>query len=146
MPRKKAPLKETESVTHHAITIDGVRIAYTSTAGTLLLKNEEGDTQASIFYVAHIKDGVDDPANRPVTFSFNGGPGSAAVWVQLGAFGPKKILADPEGMPMPPPGKLVTNPHSVLDVTDLVLYRPGLHRLQPAGVGGGRQEVPQPAG
>ncbi|MGB3561681.1 MAG: peptidase S10 [Thermoanaerobaculia bacterium] len=121
---KKAPLEETESVTHHSITIDGARIAYTSTAGTLLLKNEEGETQASIFYVAHIKDEVGDPATRPLTFSFNGGPGSAAVWVQLGAFGPKKILADPEGMPMPPPGKLVTNPYSVLDVTDLVFIDP----------------------
>jgi carboxypeptidase C (cathepsin A) len=121
---KKTPLEEKESVTNHSITLDGVRIAYTSTAGTLLLKDEEGETQASIFYVAHIKDGVDDPANRPVTFSFNGGPGSAAVWVQLGAFGPKKILADPEGMPMPPPGKLVDNPYSVLDVTDLVFIDP----------------------
>jgi len=105
--------EDTRSITHHSLTLGGERIAYTATAGTLVLGNEEGKAQASVFYVAYTRDGIGDPAERPVTFSFNGGPGSAAVWVQMGAFGPKKVLADDEGMPLPPPGKLVENPYSI---------------------------------
>lgn len=119
-----ADLEETSSITHQSIVLDGNRIDYKATAGTLVLTNEEGEPQASVFYVAYEREGVTDPADRPVTFSFNGGPGSAAVWVHLGAFGPKKVLADPEGMPMPPPGRLVTNPYSILDVSDLVFIDP----------------------
>ncbi|MEM9592940.1 MAG: peptidase S10 [Acidobacteriota bacterium] len=121
----KAPTFEDQaSVTMHRTVIDGQEIRYTATAGTLVLRNAEGAAQASVFYVAYTRDGVDDPATRPVTFSFNGGPGAAAVWVHMGAFGPKKVLADPEGMPMPPPGKLVANPHSILDISDLVFIDP----------------------
>jgi carboxypeptidase C (cathepsin A) len=68
---------------------------------------------------------VSDRRSRPVTFAFNGGPGSASVWVHLGALGPKKALLDDEGMPLgPPPGKLIDNDQSVLDVTDLVFIDP----------------------
>ncbi|MEJ2085449.1 MAG: peptidase S10 [Acidobacteriota bacterium] len=76
-------------------------------------------------YVSYVRDGVSDRRGRPVTFAFNGGPGSASVWVHLGAFGPKKALLDDEGMPLgPPPGKLVDNDQSVLDATDLVFIDP----------------------
>ena len=119
-----AELQETNAVSHHSIVLDGERVDFKATAGTLVLADEEGEPQASVFYVAYEREGVTDPSRRPVTFSFNGGPGSAAVWVHLGAFGPKKVLADPEGMPMPPPGQLVTNPYSILDVTDLVFIDP----------------------
>jgi len=121
---EKAEVEETKSVTRHSFVLDGERIDYTATAGTLVIRGEEQEPLASVFYVAYTKNGVDDPASRPVTFSFNGGPGAAAVWVHLGAFGPKKVLADPEGMPLPPPGRLVDNPYSVLDVTDLVFIDP----------------------
>ena len=117
-------LQESTAVTRHSIVLDGERIDFKATAGTLVLTDEAGEPQASIFYVAYEREGVTDPGRRPVTFSFNGGPGSAAVWVHLGAFGPKKVLADPEGMPMPPPGRLVTNPYSILDVSDLVFIDP----------------------
>jgi len=120
---KPAP-EDTQSVTHHTLTLDGERIAYTATAGTLVLRDDEGKAEASVFYVAYTRDGVDDPAERPVTFSFNGGPGAAAVWVQMGAFGPKKVRTDDEGMPFPPPGKLVDNPYSILDLSDLVFIDP----------------------
>ncbi len=126
--------EETRSVTHHTLTLDGKRIAYTATAGTLVLKDDDGEPLASVFSVAYTRDGVEDPAARPVTFSFNGGPGAAAVWVHLGAFGPKKVLTDDEGMPQPPPGKLVDNPYSILDVTDLVFIDPigtGFSRAAP---------------
>lgn len=135
-PAEKAPEpQETHSVTRHTLLLDAVKLPYTSTAGTLILRGEDGKPRASVFYVAHTRDDAADPAARPVTFSFNGGPGSAAVWVQLGAFGPKKVLADDEGRPLPPPGRLVDNPYSVLDVTDLVFIDPvgtGFSRAAPA--------------
>jgi len=131
---KRPVPEETRSVTHHTLTLDGERIAYTATAGTLVLNDDDGEPMASVFSVAYTRDGVDDPAERPVTFSFNGGPGAAAVWVHLGAFGPKKVLTDDEGMPRPPPGKLVDNPYSLLDTTDLVFIDPigtGFSRAAP---------------
>jgi len=133
---KKEPpeVKETQSVTRHTLPLDGKQLPYTATAGTLVLRDDKGKQRASIFYVSYVLDGTKDPASRPVTFSFNGGPGSAAVWVQLGAFGPKKVKADDEGMPLPPPGQLVDNPYSVLDVTDLVFIDPvgtGFSRATP---------------
>jgi carboxypeptidase C (cathepsin A) len=125
--RKAEPLpepKETRSVTHGALTLDGTRIDYTATAGTLVLRDAEEKARASVFYVAYVRDGIEDPATRPVTFSFNGGPGSAAVWVQFGAFGPRKLLMDDEGRPLGPPGTLVDNPYSILDASDLVFIDP----------------------
>lgn len=116
--------EEQISTTHHTLAIGGRELAYTATAGNYLLKEEDGTPKASIFFVAYTLDGVDDPARRPVTFSFNGGPGAAAVWVHLGAFGPKKVRMDPEGFPLPPPGELVPNEHTLLPETDLVFIDP----------------------
>ena len=121
---KREDVEETRSDTRHVLRMGDEDIAYTATAGTLVLRDDEGKAEASVFYVAYVRDGVDDPADRPVTFSFNGGPGSAAVWVHFGAFGPKKVLADKEGMPEPPPGRLIPNPYSILDVSDLVFIDP----------------------
>ncbi|HWN43839.1 MAG TPA: peptidase S10, partial [Thermoanaerobaculia bacterium] len=70
------------------------------------------------------RDGVKDPAERPVTFSFNGGPGAASLWVHLGAFGPKRVERTEEGMGLPPPGRLIDNEYSILDLTDLVFIDP----------------------
>ncbi|HEX9731623.1 MAG TPA: peptidase S10 [Thermoanaerobaculia bacterium] len=117
-------LEEKLATTQHSLTLAGERVDYAATAGTMVIRDAEGKPLASVFHVAYTRDGVDDPATRPVTFSFNGGPGAAALWVNLGAFGPKKVLADDEGMPYPPPGRLVDNPYSVLDVTDLVFIDP----------------------
>ena len=123
---KKPPImpEEKSSVTKHSITIDGQKIDYTATAANYLMKDEDGTPKASIFYVAYTRDGVKDPADRPITFSFNGGPGAAAVWVQFGAFGPKIVERNDEGMGYPPPGKLIDNEFSILDVTDLVFIDP----------------------
>ena len=123
-PPAPVDLQETRVSRKQALTLDGVRLPYTVTAGTLVLRDDAGKARASIFYVAYTRDGVDAPAARPVTFSFNGGPGSAAVWVQLGAFGPRKVRMTDEGWPLAPPGTLVDNTHSVLDVTDLVFIDP----------------------
>ena len=117
-------IKETQSVTHHKLTIGGAELAYTATAGTLLLRQEDGKKQASVFYVAYTKEGVKDPATRPITFSFNGGPGSSSVWLHLGVLGPKRVDMGPEGMDATPPCKLVDNDQSWLDLSDLVFIDP----------------------
>ncbi|MGC9522123.1 MAG: S10 family peptidase [Anaerolineae bacterium] len=121
---KPAPLEEELSITQHTVTIDGQEIAYTARAGTLVLKDDEENPKASVFYVAYTKDDVDDVAERPITFSFNGGPGSSSVWLHLGVLGPRRVLMDDEGYPLSPPFKLADNEFSLLDVTDLVFIDP----------------------
>ncbi|HEX6861819.1 MAG TPA: peptidase S10 [Thermoanaerobaculia bacterium] len=122
--KEKKPPEEKISTTRHTITLDGQRIPYTATAGNLVLKDDEGKPKASVFFVAYTRDGVKDPAERPVTFSFNGGPGAASLWVHLGAFGPKRVERTDEGMGLPPPGRLIDNEYSILDLTDLVFIDP----------------------
>jgi carboxypeptidase C (cathepsin A) len=124
------------SITRHTVAIGGQTIAYTVTAGTIVLKEEaekqgeeegasEGEKpKASIFFIAYTKDDVVDPASRPLTFSFNGGPGSSSVWLHLGVLGPRRVLLDDDGFGLRPPYKLVDNEASLLDVTDLVFIDP----------------------
>ncbi|MCJ7696136.1 MAG: hypothetical protein MUO40_12040 [Anaerolineaceae bacterium] len=124
---KNVPEEKT-SITEHQIVIKGKELVYTVTAGTLILKEEdekEGEkAKASLFYVAY-KLHTDTPVSeRPITFSFNGGPGSSSVWMHLGLLGPKRVLMDNEGMPFPPPYKLIANDHTLLDKTDLVFIDP----------------------
>lgn len=112
------------SVTRHSGTFGGARVAYTATAGETYLKAADGTPRAAIFSVAYVKQGPRDP-NRPVTFLFNGGPGSGSVWLHMGAFGPKRVAIpsdarDDGGPPYPLPD----NPDSLLDVTDLVFIDP----------------------
>jgi carboxypeptidase C (cathepsin A) len=116
--------EERSSQTRHSITLDGQKVDYTATAANYLLKDEDGTPKASVFFVAYTRDGMKDPADRPITFSFNGGPGAAAVWVQMGAFGPKVVERTDEGVGALPPGRLVDNESSLLDVTDLVFIDP----------------------
>lgn len=126
--------KEETSKTKHTVVIDGQEIAYTATAGTLFLKDEEGKPKASLFYAAYTRDGVENVAERPITFSFNGGPGSSSVWLHMGVLGPRRVLQAPEGDPLPPPYKLVNNEYSLLDATDLVFIDPvstGYSRAMP---------------
>lgn len=116
------------SVTHHSVTINGKELKYTATTGTLVLKEEtdkEGEKpKASIFFVAYTLDDVEDTAKRPVTFSFNGGPGSSSVWLHLGVLGPRRVKPDEHGNPPQPPYQLTNNEFSILDKTDLVFIDP----------------------
>ena len=122
------------SQTAHTIVINGETIAYTATAGRLVLKAEdekEGEKpKASIFFVAYTRDrgpDVDEAthaAARPITFSFNGGPGSSSVWLHLGLLGPRRVVLEEDGRPVPPPYRLVDNDYSLLDKTDLVFIDP----------------------
>jgi carboxypeptidase C (cathepsin A) len=119
---KKTPPEPEDKVvaTKHSARIGGQEIKYTATAGMLVMKDEEGKPKASVFYVAYTRDDVNDLSQRPVTFTFNGGPGSASVWLHLGAFGPRRVAMGDAGSLVPPPYKLVDNESSLLDVTDLV--------------------------
>src|SRR5262249_53792124 len=110
--------------TSHEITIKGEAIPYVATAGRMLLREEEGKKKASFFYIAYTRTQDGDPAGRPIVFCFNGGPGSSSVWLHLGAFGPRRVELSDEGMPPPPPGRLVDNAESLLDIADLVFIDP----------------------
>jgi len=108
------------TATHHSVNVRGQTIAYTATAGMLPIRNEQTDAvEGGMYYVAYTKDGA-NPTTRPVTFAFNGGPGSATVWLHLGAFGPKKVKLNADGTAPPPPYSFEDNPNTLLDQTDLV--------------------------
>ncbi len=122
---KKPPAPEEKIIqTKHSIKIGGQEIKYTATAGTILLKLEDGTPKASIFYVSYTKDDVSDASQRPLTFSFNGGPGSSSVWLHLGLLGPRRVQMGDAGALLPPPYKLVDNDVSLLDISDLVFIDP----------------------
>jgi carboxypeptidase C (cathepsin A) len=107
-------------VTHHQITVDGKLLKYTATAGRLPIKREDGKIQAEMFFVAYALEG--QQANqRPLTFAFNGGPGSASVWLHMGALGPKRVVLQPDGFMPAAPYRLADNPYTLLDKSDLVL-------------------------
>ncbi|WP_229740836.1 S10 family peptidase [Silvibacterium dinghuense] len=111
--------QEKSSVTHHDLTLGSRTIHYTATAGTLLIRNEQDEPYGTIFYVAYTEDGV-DAKNRPVTFLYNGGPGSASLWLHMGSVGPVRVVtASPEATG-PAPYQTVPNQYSLLDKTDLV--------------------------
>jgi carboxypeptidase C (cathepsin A) len=130
-PKFEPPRPEEKTVvTHHQITLGGVTIPYTATAGTLLLKEENGRPKASVFYVYYARDGIKDLGRRSITYTFNGGPGSSSAWLHLGAFGPRRVVMEAEGPETVPPASpappyhLVDNGESLLDVTDLVFIDP----------------------
>ncbi len=114
------------SITHHEIKVAGQVLKYEATAGTMAMKDEAGKARANLFFVAYRKESGDnfDPAKRPITFVFNGGPGAAAVWLHLGAVGPKSMKLDDTGVPTGPPHALIDNPNTWLDATDIVLIDP----------------------
>jgi carboxypeptidase C (cathepsin A) len=115
--------KEIVSNTKHSVTVDGKKIDYDATAATMVLKDDEGKPQASMFYISYVKSGEDN-AKRPITFCFNGGPGSSSVWLHMGSFGPRRVTFTDEGQPLPPPVNLVENEGTLLDLTDLVFIDP----------------------
>jgi carboxypeptidase C (cathepsin A) len=122
-PRDEPAVKESMSKTTHELQIGGAKIEYEATAGTMLVKDEDGKAEAGIFFVSYVKTGTKDPGHRPITFCFNGGPGSSAVWLHLGAFGPRRIALTEDGAPVAP-YEMVDNPHTLLIATDLVFIDP----------------------
>ncbi len=119
--------------TQHSITVGGKEIKYTVTAGTMILKEETADREkeaegekprAQVFFVAYTQDDVSDKSKRPVTFSFNGGPGSSSVWMHLGLLGPRRVVLEFDGQLPRPPFQLTDNEYSLLDETDLIFIDP----------------------
>ncbi len=123
VPPELCVTKDEAIETSHEITINGKKIAYKAVAGTLILKDEKCNPKASVFYISYIKEGVDNTANRPISFCFNGGPGSSSVWLHLGMLGPKRVDLSVSGDTLPP-YKMVDNDFSMLEMTDLVFIDP----------------------
>jgi carboxypeptidase C (cathepsin A) len=123
-------------VTHHSITVGGRAINYSVTTGMMPLRSAAGETDARIFYMAYTLDGVENKAQRPLMFSFNGGPGSASVWLHLGALGPRRVEMMPDGQMPAPPFRLVDNDQTWLDFTDIVF-------IDPVGTGYSRAARPE---
>lgn len=132
--------KDKDKVTRHSVTVNGKRLEYEAKAGTLSLKDAAGKVTADIFYVAYTLKGpaAQDKAKRPLTFSFNGGPGSSSVWMHMGLLGPKRVKLRDDGFAVPPPYELVENEFSLLDETDLVF-------IDPVGTGYSRAAKPEEA-
>jgi carboxypeptidase C (cathepsin A) len=112
-------------VQSRSLTINGTNVRYAVRAEETLLRNEKDEPTASIFALSYVREGVSDPRSRPVTFVFNGGPGSASLWLHMGAWGPKRVITPSDASLVGgPPYTVVDNPHSLLDVTDLVFIDP----------------------
>jgi len=116
--------KDELSETTNTISIKGVDVKYKATAGTIVIKDEEGKPHVSFFFIAYTSLDHTNASERPLTFSFNGGPGSASVWLHLGVLGPRRVYLKEDGNLPPPPFQLVNNNESLLDKTDLVFIDP----------------------
>lgn len=114
-----APPAFPDAVTQHTMTLDGRQLHYTARAGTITIRDDQDRPTARMFYVAYTEDGA-DPSKRPVTFLYNGGPGSASMWLHMGAFGPVRVIAGNGTMTGPPPYRVESNPESLLNDSDLV--------------------------
>lgn len=131
----KVPPAPRDAITHHTLSLGGRTLAYTTTAGTITLKDAKGEPTARMFYTADTLDGV-APGKRAVTFFYNGGPGSSSVWLRMGSFGPVRVVLNDASANTPAPFRYVPNQYSLLDKTDLVFIDApdtGYGRLLPAG-------------
>ena len=117
-------LKERIVKTTHSINSGNNKIEYDAYAGTLLIKGDDKKATGSFFFISYIRKGNYKREDRPLIFSFNGGPGSSSVWLHLGLLGPKRVLLNNDGSMPPPPYKLVPNKYSLLEIADLVFIDP----------------------
>jgi len=121
---EKPLVEEKPIITKHDIHINGKTLSYTATAGMMPIKNAQGDIDANLFYVSYVLDGTTDVAKRPLTVAFNGGPGSASIWLHMGCIGPKRVKMMDDGALPAAPYQLVDNDNTWLDQTDLVFVDP----------------------
>jgi len=130
---------EAEAVTtQHSVRIDGKTIRYTATAGLALINNDDDEPNGLFGYTAYIRDGVEDTSKRPILFAYNGGPGSASIWLHMGVLGPRRVPVVDTKVTGPAPFGAVNNEFSILDVADLVMMDPiGTGYAKPAGEGTG---------
>ena len=123
--KKKRRMLGIEPVeTKHELVLKERKIKYTARAGAIALKDDTDETEAEVFFSAYELDDVKDRSHRPLTFVFNGGPGSASVWLHMGALGPQRVVMEKEGWMPPPPYRLENNEHTWLDQSDLVFIDP----------------------
>ena len=106
----------------HSVVINNKKIKYTATVGKMPMYDELGEYE--IYFNAFTKKGVKDVSKRPITFVFNGGPGAASLWLNIGGLGPERIDVDEVGKVQEMPSKVKENPYSILDLTDLVFIDP----------------------
>jgi carboxypeptidase C (cathepsin A) len=118
------PPKEESSVTDHTIRIAGQQIPYKATASTTLLKDDKGEPTALLYSTAYTRSDVKDLTQRPIAFIYNGGPGSASIWLHMGAFGPRRVVTNDGGTTPPAPYQIVDNAECLLDKSDLVFIDP----------------------
>lgn len=110
-------------VTKHEVTVKGQRFGYTATTGTQPVWDEDGKAIAALYYTYYERNDINNRAERPLVISFNGGPGSASVWMHIAYTGPRLLKIDDEGYPIQPYG-IKENPYSILDVADIVFINP----------------------
>jgi carboxypeptidase C (cathepsin A) len=134
--KPKTSSDEEPVVTHHRVYVDGNELKYTATAGLMPIRDAKGEVEARIFFIAYTRDGAGPAETRPLMFSFNGGPGSASVWLHLGALGPRRVALPDEPTIPAPPFRLVDNEATWLDRTDLVF-------IDPVGTGFSRAVKPE---
>ena len=137
-PANSTTPQEDSSATEHSITIGGKPVPYRALAATMLLKNDSGQAIGSMYFTAYTRTDTRDLSHRPVTFIYNGGPGSSTIWLQMGAFGPRKVVTSDASPTPPAPYTLVDNANSLLDVSDLVFIDPigtGFSKLVGKGTG-----------
>jgi carboxypeptidase C (cathepsin A) len=118
------PPKEESSVTDHSIKIGGQSIPYKATAATVLIKNDKDEPTALIYFTAYTRSDVKDMSQRPVSFLYNGGPGSSSVWLHMGSVGPRRVMTINADVTPPAPYRLMDNPDCLLDKSDLVFIDP----------------------
>ena len=135
-PQQEEIKDEPPIITSHHLKLNGKTLSYTASVGKMPLKNEKDELAAQIFYIAYTLDADDDGGERPLIFVFNGGPGSASIWLHLGALGPKRVDMGAEGFMPPPPYRLLDNPYTWLDLGDLVF-------IDPVGTGYSRASDPE---
>jgi carboxypeptidase C (cathepsin A) len=124
-------------ITHHQVSLNGKTLKYSATTGRLPIKRGDGKIEAEMFFVAYTLDGQEAP-KRPLTFAFNGGPGSASIWLHMGALGPQRVVLNPDGFLPPAPYRTEDNPYTLLDKSDLVLVDAigtGFSRAETAEIG-----------
>src|SRR5579872_2849668 len=131
-PEKECP---PPVVTTHRVALDGRALEYTVTTGLMPIRDDAGKKEAEIFFMAYTLNG-ESAADRPLMFSFNGGPGSSSVWLHMGALGPRRVKMLPDGSLPPPPYRMEDNPRTWLEHTDLVF-------IDPVGTGFSRPERPE---
>ncbi len=124
-PKTEAEItEEAPVITAHQLELDGASLAYIATTGKMPLKDARDKIVAQIFYTAYTLESDAEPAERPLIFVFNGGPGAASIWLHMGALGPRRVDMGDEGFMPPPPYRLVDNAHTWLDLGDLVFIDP----------------------